>query len=173
MNAIDKYNAHLLFNYPLSDFDIRSNGELCVIRWYNVVGHFIKWIRNFHGEVTVKVNKVVKETLEKIYQHNDAANPKDYSTMFYLKKERQGWFFNGSDPFSDYYPAYYLGVSILSNIRFVDYRQERRKIKLMREIEQAAESLMNQLDIYPLWTFGKHWANKKEEEYVLPWDWNA
>lgn len=172
LTLVDKHNADTLFNYPQShvNFDIRGNGELCVISWYNVLGRFIKWIRNFHGDITVKVNKVVKETLEKIQQHNDAANPKDYSTMFYLRKEHQGWFFNSYDPFSDYYPAYFLGQSILSNHQFVGYGPAKQS-KLMREIKRAADKLTKDFKSYPIWNqLGPH---RRAEEYKLPWDWNA
>lgn len=174
MNAIHRHNAHLLFNYPNANFDIRHNGELCIISWYNLLGRFIKWIRNWHGEVTLKIHRAVKDTLEAIYNHNDAANPKDYSTMFYVREDRKGWFFNNVDPYSHYYPAHFLHTSIQSSHQFAADDDNLYQSKLISEISKIGKRVSGQNNQYPYPQWYQH-ANRfgRNVEYILPWDWNA
>lgn len=164
LTLVDKHNADILFNYTEANFDINSKGELIVIGKYNYLGRFIKWIRNFNEDVTIRVKKAVKDTLKHICLHNKNSN-KTVHEMVYVRDRIKGWFFDRVDPKSYYYQASMLAPRILNSNQF--------KIpimgipdKLTRRITWAAHELDYQETDYPNW--GKHYTSR-----TLPWDWNV
>lgn len=54
---LEKFNAH-----PDGIFTVSKKEKLVHISSWNLLGRFVKWIQNRHGEITTKVQEVIKES---------------------------------------------------------------------------------------------------------------
>lgn len=128
------HNTDILWNSTEdANFNVDNEGRLSVISKWNLIGRLVKWVRDWNGDVTAKINEAIKETFDGIRESN-AQNK-----FIYVRKRGNFWFFDSVRAYSSHYPAYYVAEKIQKSSQF----------SKANSIQEVASNILNEKKLYP------------------------